>query len=130
MIRALLGVFGGLALAMVMVFVLQGIGHQLYPLPAGLDPNDRDAFAAAVAAMPIMALLLILLSYAFGTFAGAWFAARLGGRPFYAFLIGGIMTMAGMTNLLAVPHPLWFTVAGALTFLPSAWVASRVASFD
>lgn len=130
MIRALLGVFGGLALAMGMVYVLQGIGQQLYPPPAGLDPADREAFAAAVAAMPVMALLLVLLSYAVGTFAGAWFATRLGGRPFYAFLIGGIMTMAGMGNLLAVPHPLWFTIAGALVFLPSAWVASRVARYD
>ena len=51
MIRALLGVFGGLALAMTMVFVLEGIGHQMYPPPADLDPTDREAFAAAVAAM-------------------------------------------------------------------------------
>ena len=129
MIRALVGVFAGLAVAMVMVYVLQGIGQQIYPLPAGLDPAGREAFAAAVDAMPVMALVLILVSYSLGTFTGAWVAARVGDRPFYAFLVGGIMTMAGMGNLLAVPHPLWFTITGALVFLPSAWLASRLADF-
>ncbi|HJP30162.1 MAG TPA: hypothetical protein QGF95_06375 [Candidatus Latescibacteria bacterium] len=130
MIRALLGVFGGLALAMTMVFVLEGIGHQMYPPPADLDPTDREAFAAAVAAMPVMALVMVLIAYSLGTFAGAWLAARVGGRPFYAFLVGGVMTLAGMTNLIAVPHPLWFTIVGTLIFLPSAWVASRLAVYD
>jgi hypothetical protein len=129
-IRALLGVFGGLALAMAMVYVLQGIGQQIYPPPAGLDPADREAFSAAVAAMPLMALVMVLVAYALGTFAGAWVAARIGGRPFYAFLVGGVMTMAGMGNLIAVPHPLWFTIVAVLLFLPSAWLASRVADFD
>ncbi|MDP7447262.1 MAG: hypothetical protein QF689_01625 [Candidatus Latescibacteria bacterium] len=130
MIRALLGVFGGLALAMTMVFVLEGIGHQMYPPPADLDPTDREAFAAAVAAMPVMALVMVLIAYSLGTFAGAWLAARVGGRPFYAFLVGGVMTLAGMTNLIAVPHPLWFTIVGTLIFLPSAWVAGRLAVYD
>ncbi len=40
------------------------------------------------------------------------------------------MTLAGMQNLIAVPHPLWFTVAGTLVFLPSAWFASRVATYE
>lgn len=130
MIRALAGVFGGLALTMIMVFVLQGIGHEMYPPPTDMDPEDREAFAAAVAAMPLMALVMVLVSYALGTFTGAWLAARVGGRPFYAFLVGGVMTLAGMQNLIAVPHPLWFTVAGALVFLPSAWFASRVATYE
>ncbi|MDA0336908.1 MAG: hypothetical protein O2782_17225, partial [bacterium] len=66
--------------------------------------------------------------YALGTFTGAWVAARVGERRFYAFLVGSIMTMAGMGNLLAVPHPLWFTITGTLVFLPSAWLASRLAN--
>ena len=130
MIRALAGVFGGFALAMIMVFVLQGIGHEMYPPPTDIAPEAREAFAAAVAAMPLMALVMVLVSYALGTFTGAWLAARVGGRPFYAFLVGGVMPLAGMQNLIAVPHPLWFTVAGTLVFLPSAWFASRVATYE
>ncbi len=62
MIRALAGVFGGFALAMIMVFVLQGIGHEMYPPPTDIGPEDREAFAAAVAAMPLMALVMVLVS--------------------------------------------------------------------
>jgi hypothetical protein len=117
-------------MAMVMISVLQGLGQQFFPPPAGMDPSDPEAFAAAFATMPVMALVTVLLSYALGTFAGAWIATGIGGRAFYAFLVGGVMTLAGMEKLFSSPQPLWFTIASALVFLPSAWFASRVANFD
>ena len=80
--------------------------------------------------MPVMAVVVLLAAFGLGTFAGAWLAASIGGRPFYAFLVGGVMTLAGMQKLLSAPHPLWFTIVGTLVFLPSAWFASRVSTFD
>lgn len=128
MIRSLLGVLAGLVLAMAVIFAVQSVGHAFFPPPPGLDPRDREAFEAAVAAMPVMALIVVLIAYAIGTFAGAWLAATIVGSPFIAFLVGGVLTLAGMSNVLAVPHPTWFIVCAVLVFLPSAWLGSRLAS--
>ncbi len=54
-------------------------------------------------------------------------AARIAGRPFPALLVGGVMMLAGISNLAVIPHPLWFMVLSVLVFVPSAWLASRVA---
>ena len=127
MIRALLAVIAGIAVAYGGIAVLQSIGHQMYPPPEGVDPADREAFAEVVRQMPVPALLLVLLAYAVGTFFGAWLAARIAGRPFPALLVGGVMMLAGISNLAVIPHPLWFMVLSVLVFVPSAWLASRVA---
>lgn len=127
MIRALLAVAAGIAVAFAGITVLQSIGHQIYPPPEGIDPADREAFAEIVRQMPVPALLMVLLAYAVGTFFGAWLAARIAGRPFPALLVGGVMMLAGISNLALVPHPLWFMVLSVLVFVPSAWLASRVA---
>lgn len=127
MIRALLAVAAGIAVAFGGIALFQSLGHQLYPPPEGLDPSDPEAFAEIVGQMPVGALLMVLLAYALGTFCGAWLAARIAGRPFPALLVGGVMMLAGISNLAVIPHPLWFMVLSVLVFVPSAWLASRVA---
>ena len=128
MIRALLAVVAGVALAWFGIALLTGVVHAAYPLPSGIDPTDRTAFAAAVAQVPAGALALILAVWALGTFAGAWLAAHIGRRAFYATLVGGVMMLAGVKMLVQTPHPLWFTAAGIALFLPSGWLAGRLSA--
>lgn len=128
MIRALLAVAAGVALAWFGTYLLTGMVRQAHPLPAGIDPADRAAFAAAVGQVPVAVLLQVLGAWAVGTFAGAWLAAQIAGRAFYAILVGGVMMLAGMRMLTQAPHPLWFTVAGIGLFLPCAWLAGRLAA--
>ncbi len=129
MIRALLAVVAGIAAAALMIGLLESIGHTMYPPPEGLDPYvDPEGFAAAVDQMPTGALVVVLLSWAMGTFTGAWLAARIVGRAFYGYLIGGVMLLGGVTNVISIPHPLWFSVVGILLFLPSAYAGARLAT--
>ena len=130
MIRPFLGVTAGIVLALAVIRLVQGLGQRLVPPPAGLDPSDAAAFKAAVASVPAAVLVVVLVAYAVGTFAGAWLSARIAGGPFYAFLVGGAMTLIGAKQVISTPHPVWFTVATILVFLPSAWLASRLANHE
>ena len=130
MVRPFLGVTAGIVLALAVIRLVQGLGQGLAPPPAGLDPADPEAFAAAMSGISPGVLLVVLVAYATGTFTGSWLAARIAGGPFYAFLVGGALTLVGASKVMAVPHPLWFTAAVILVFLPSAWLASRLADHD
>jgi hypothetical protein len=33
----------------------------------------------------------------------------------------------GILNVVLIPHPLWFTVATFIVFLPAAWLGGRLA---
>jgi hypothetical protein len=128
MIRALLAIVAGLAVAALMIGLLKPIGHSMYPLPEGLDPfGDPAGFAVAVKKMP-GALVVVLLSWALGTFTGAWLAARIVGRAFYGLLVGGVMMLGGVNHVISIPYPWWFTVAGILLFLPAAYAGARLAT--
>lgn len=128
MVRSLLAVVAGIGLAWAGIAFIESVGHGLYPPPEGIDPADREAFAAAVQEMPRAALVVVLLAWSVGTFCGAWLAARLAGRHFYAMLVGGVMMLGGVANLVAIPHPLWFSAVGTLVFLPAAHLGGRLAA--
>ena len=127
MIRALFSVAAGIALAWVGIVFITGMLHASYPLPTDLDPTRREQFAEAIAQTPVGALAMVLVGWGLGTFLGAWVAVRISRRPFYAFLVGGVMMFAGIRFLITNPHPLWFTVVGIFVFLPSAYLAGRLA---
>ena len=60
----------GVLVAVLSVWLVQKIGHAVYPPPVGMDPKDMEAMKAYVAELPIGALLFVIASYFIGTTAG------------------------------------------------------------
>ncbi|WP_205503235.1 hypothetical protein [Rufibacter psychrotolerans] len=130
MFRSILSVLGGAAVGVFTISLVQYLSHQLYPVPANLDPEDLEAASAALANAPTPALLLVLLAYALGSFFGGMVAARYAvHRPvLHALLVGILLLAAGIANLVALPHPVWFTVAAVLLFLPMAYFGGTMSA--
>ena len=40
--------------------------------------------------------------------------------------IGGLFTIANISNLVSIPHPVWLAILTTVIFLPCAWLGSRV----
>ena len=127
MIRPFLGVTAGIVAALALLPLIRGLGHRWVPPPPGLDPADPAAFAAAVSSLPGV-LAVVPFAYAVGAFGGAWLAARIAGGSFYAFLVGGVLTLICAADVFAVPLPMWYRAAAILVSLPAAWLASRLAA--
>jgi hypothetical protein len=43
-------------------------------------------------------------------------------------IVGALLTVGGVINLIMLPHPLWFSAASLLTYLPMAWAGGLLAS--
>jgi hypothetical protein len=129
-LRSVLAVLGGAAVAFILIAAVELLGHRIYPLPADLDVNDPEALAGAMAKAPIGALLLVLLAWAVGTVAGAWVAARLSGRShvLHGVIVGALLFAAAMANLLSFPHPIWFWIAAIALFFPCAYLGATLAA--
>ncbi len=129
MIRALLAVLAGIALAFVTIALMQPIGLAMFEAQSVVDPDTGVAdLAATIAAMPTGALGSILAMWALGTFIGAWLAARIVGRSFYGLLVGGVLMLAGMSKVIGRPYPWWFILISILLFLPAAYAGARLAT--
>ena len=129
MLRDVLGAIIGVAVAVITVMLLQKIGHLAFPPPADLDVEDTQAMMEYVRSAPIAALLFVLASYIIAAFDGTFIACWIGrAKSFiFALIIGVLMLVATITNLIMIPHPLWFSITAVVGIVAAAWTAAYVA---
>lgn len=129
MVKSIIAVVLAVLLAGVVIAAVQLVNTQIFPLPPGVDFNDREAMSRAVSSMPTGGFVLLLLSYTLGALAGGWLAARMAPRRplLHAMIVGVLLLAAGVMNFVSIPHPLWVTVVGLLIFLPMAWLGASLA---
>jgi hypothetical protein len=125
----LLGAVVGITVAFVTVFILQKIGHIVYPPPAGMDPTDTEAFMTYVASMPLGAFLFVLASYFIGTFDGVFIACLVARMKYHIFgiVVGGLMLVVTIANLILIPHPPWFSISAVVGIAVSTIMAVFIA---
>lgn len=128
MLRSILAVLAGILVMGVTVAAVQWLGHSIYPPPPGIDPTQPDAMIALIAQMPAMALGMVLVAYAFGTFLGAFTATTISRahKRGVAITVGVVMLALVALNFSAIPHPTWMVVAGLAIPLPFALLAWRL----
>lgn len=130
MVRKLFAVVAGLAVAAILVMLIQKLGHSLYPPPADLDPGDAEFMKGYVANLPWGPFAFVLASYVIATLAGGWVAVKAAGESPLVFSgIVGLFVLAGaITTIVAVPHPTWFTASAIAGIFIAVLLAAKTAS--
>ena len=128
--RRIGAVVAGLFGSVVLIMAVQAVGTWLYPPPPGTDFTDPEAVAALMAQIPLGALLMVELSYVVGSLGGGVIVRLVSAdRPaVQAVVLGGLLTLAGFANLVAIPHPLWFGVLSTVTYVPCAMLGAAAAA--
>lgn len=116
----------GVLIAMLSVWLVQKIGHAVYPLPADIDMNDMEAMKTYVASLPIGALLFVVVSYFVGASVGTCTACAIGTMlpRVFAILIVCFMLVATTMNVMMIPHPTWFIVLAVVAIVIGAWLGT------
>jgi hypothetical protein len=110
-VRSVLAVLAGFVAGGVLTFAIQMINHLRYPPPADFDWSNSAHMKACIDSLTLTAFLTLLLSYAVGTFTGAWLTVRIARRApwLHGLIIGALFLAAGIYNLVTIPyHPAWF----------------------
>ena len=115
--RSVLAVVAGLGLSIAVVGGVEALSSRLYPLPEGLDYNDRAAMTTAFSQLPAGAFVAVLVAWGLGALSGSFAAVYVSGRDTPGYVIGVLLGAAALANLLIVPHPLWVW-AGAAILIP------------
>lgn len=112
-------ILGGLVGGGTVIALLQMASHMIYSMPEGLDTSDATAMETYIKSLPATALLLVLLAYAVGSFAGGYLTALIskGHERILLLIVGGLFTLGGLYNTLSLPHPGWFWI-NLLIFIP------------
>lgn len=127
--RTILGVVAGLATMVAIITVVELLGAQLFPPPAGVDMQDPQAFATAITEMPMGALAIVVVAWVLGAFAGGWVAARIAtAHPRAAATVVALAVVAGVVvMMLTLPHPMWMGLLGLVLPVPASLAGARLA---
>ncbi len=114
--RRILAVIGGILAGSICIWLIEALGHILYPLPSGVKPSDIDAFKTYVSTLPFAALLLVLLGYSFGAVVSGFISTKIAndGKSRYAIICGIFFLLATVYNMYMLPTPVWFWIFGIL----------------
>jgi len=89
-----LAVLMGLLIGMVTYTVIKAVFYDLFPRAPLIDFNDSAQAAALLKTDPVGSYWVIAVSWAFGTFAGAYFAVRIAKMGQFPAWIAGILLAA------------------------------------
>lgn len=141
MVRSIVAVIAGCIVSVIVIMSFEAVGTVIWPPPKELmdalkDPavfkklqSEPETLRAIMAQIPKAAFLNVIAGHVVGCFVGGWLATKLAksARVLPGLIVGVLMTLCGITNLLAIPHPFWFTASDVLVYLPFAFVGAKVA---
>jgi len=114
----------GVLIAIGLVWIIEMIGHTVYPAPAGIDFTDTDAVRSYISGLPPGAFLFVGAAWFIATLGGTMAACHVGtaASRVFALVVGGLMLVATAFNLATIPHPLWFSITGIAGIIVAAWL--------
>ena len=106
------------------------ISGSVIPPPEGADVTTMEGLKASMHLFEPKHFLMPFLAHALGTLVGAFLAAKLAANHQlkFALVIGILFLAGGITNVILLPSPLWFSVLDLVAaYLPMAYLAGKTA---
>jgi hypothetical protein len=124
--RIVIGVLGGIVVAIACVYVFEVVGHSVFPAPPGIDPYNPADVERLMAALPAGAFAFVVAGWFIGALAGASVANRIARRSFAGWIVAAVVVAGGVATMIMIPHPLWMWAAGVALPALAAWLAQRM----
>lgn len=126
MLRKIGGTVLGILIAVVCIMAIEWVGHQLFPLPPGVDINDPESLRGMMESATIGAKLAVLIAWFVGTLIGAWVADFIAGAEWPRWAVAGFVLLGVLLNVYTINHPGWMIALGIAAPLIAAWIAGRL----
>lgn len=126
MLRLILGVVVGAIVGALAIFAVEGVGHTIFPPPAGVNLTDPSQLSTVMSSIPVQARIVVALSWFLGTLAGASAANLIAGRRAWAGRIITLLILAlAIWNMITITHPVWMMVTVVLGIIAAGVLADR-----
>lgn len=126
--RAIGGTLGGIVVAVLVILLIERIGHIFWAMPTDIDPTDTRAIGEALAAAPFAAQAVVVFAWFAGALVGALVAGLISRGYWPGWIVAGVIALFGVLNILMIPHPVWMQIAAVAAPLLGGFVAHHVGS--
>jgi len=130
LIKNILAVVAGLIFGGAVNMGIIMMSGSIIPPPNGVDVTSMESLKSSMHLFEAKNFIFPFLAHALGTLTGAFLAARIAAshQTKFALGIGILFLIGGITNILLLPSPIWFTVldlSGA--YIPMGWLGGKLA---
>ena len=125
-LRTALAIVVGVMVAAIVVFAMEGLGHDLFPPPADLDLSNPQDQARLMATMPLAAKLMVVLAWFLGALGGSAAAIAVVRKPLAGWIVATVMVALSLWTTQMLPHPAWMVACAVLLPPAAAWLAGRL----
>ena len=117
-VRSAILIVGSLLLGMVTTGLVEALGHWLLPPPAGVDVTSMESIKANIDKFAPGHFVSVLAAWGLGAFAGTALASYMAPccPRVHCAIVGGVLMLAGLSTLFAIPHPTWVAVTAVLLY--------------
>jgi len=128
MVRKILSVCIGLAIAIAVFLITETINSSIHPIPTGLDYNDSVAVKAHYDSLPLSYWLTVLLGWGLGSLLCGLLIKMISKaeNTILPIIAGAILTLSAVANFFSLPHPTWFIIVGLVVFVPSTLIGCKL----
>ncbi len=108
---------------------LVSLGHAVVALPPGTDASTMEGIAAAMPQFGPEQFIFPFLAHALGTLVGALVPTLIAvsHKLNIALGIGVLFLIGGITAVVMLPAPLWFSVVDLVfAYIPMAWLGAKL----
>ena len=126
MLRIVGSVVAGAVTAFATVWLIELIGHLIFPLPEDLDLRNPEVAAQSLPSIPLPAKLIVVFAWFAGALAGGYVAKRISGRWWPAWLIAVVVAVGGIMTIMMIPHPAWMQIAAVVAPLLGGLVGGHL----
>ena len=114
MLRNITAVIVGIVIAFATIWIVDSLGHLLYPLPSDLNVRDPEQVADLLRTMPAGALAFVAAAWLLGALVGGLAAASVARARWAAWAIAALVAVAAILNIYMIPHPEWLQIAAVI----------------
>ena len=129
MMRSILGTLAGVVAGVIVVGLLEGFGHMIFPPPEGVNLMNPEDLSAIMNTISLGAKISVLIAWGAGVFVGgvaALFITKSETWP--AWAVGAVLLMGGFYTMTTIPHPIWMIFGAVLVTLAGVYGALKVAA--
>ena len=105
------------------------LSSSIIPPPNGADVTTMEGLKATMHLFEPKHFIMPFLAHAIGTFVGALLAAVIAAnnKMRCAIIVGILFLIGGITNVLMLPSPLWFSITDIVgAYIPIAYFAAKL----
>jgi hypothetical protein len=130
-LKNILAVVAALIIGSIVNMGIIMLSSSVIPAPEGVDMTNMESLESSLHLFEPRHFIFPFWAHALGTLVGAYIAARIAAnnKPKFAMAIGILFLIGGITNVIMLPSPAWFTVLDLVAaYIPIAWLGGKFAT--